>query len=194
MKARYLSTVPASSETAQLRETEFDTTALYQNTFSSPGKNIYDVRTGAYIPVQQTDLDLLPEGLAGEALEDFTFVSKPTWMIRDSTKLVCRMLDDFVERKESTTYTVPKGIARNVYFPELTDRPEWDKCKMFVSSHGEKLHEGYSQDPMALTVPTMGEGSFVEHVMDKLKSSGKDMPSKIILTGMSSLTYQYYRI
>lgn len=68
--------------------------------FQQPSaKSVYDYRSGAYQEIDDKDLlRYFPEGLAGETKEEFEFSNHKRWMIRDSTKIVYRLIEESEKR------------------------------------------------------------------------------------------------
>ncbi len=61
--------------------------------------------TGQYVQVTNADMQKIPEGMSGEIADEFEVNSfegeEKYWMIRDSSKLCCQILDEFKAKKNS---------------------------------------------------------------------------------------------
>ena len=69
-------------------------------------------------------------------------------MIRDSTKLLCRIMEEFEntsKRNRGEFEFTPKrtGIATPVNLPGLTDRKEWPDATLKAFYYGAELHPGF---------------------------------------------------
>lgn len=69
----------------------------FESTFhASKASDIYTVQEGGYVDLEAKDIkQYFPEGLAGEMDAEFEYSGRKSWMIRDSAKLLCRLVDDF---------------------------------------------------------------------------------------------------
>jgi hypothetical protein len=66
----------------------------FNSHFYYPKKDISQVQIvqeGGYMDITEEDLSkYYPEGLAGGAEEEFDFSQRTSWMVRDTTKVLCR--------------------------------------------------------------------------------------------------------
>ena len=179
--------------------------------FASPSKNIYTFPEGGFQEVSLTDIDkYLPEGLSHGVEEvlntnnNSNSNSKSYWMIRESSKLLCRLVDE-VQSKLLPTSTEPTNNIeivhrRNVHIPLLTDREEWSGSVLQVSRYGNPLVN-------ATKKTLQGESNYVhiskqgdcavdaclsriyEEVAAENKKRGTSVgfPDKILLTGKMSM-------
>lgn len=149
--------------------------------------------TGSYVLVSDEELALLPEGLAGEMTEEFQMPvldERKRWMIRDSGKLLCQLLD---QHKEPTAGS--KKANRHKYdhveFPGLTDRPEWIDAVMRVDCYGETVLDVPKNSKKASgvrSVAPIGETDVVSIVMNGIadvapRVSEGALPKQVLLTG-----------
>ena len=88
-------------------------------------------------------------------------------MIRDSTKLLCRIVEEFentAKRNRGETLFTPnrRGLATPVVMAGLTDRTEWPDCSLKCFYYGTELNKGFKrQNFVELTDPIEGfEGGF----------------------------------
>lgn len=69
-------------------------------------------------------------------------------MIRDSTKLICRMVEEFEnagKRRRGDTEFQPnrQGLAVPIDLPGLTDRDEWPDATLKAFYYGAELNKGF---------------------------------------------------
>lgn len=202
--------LPPSSDGLELAK-------FYPEYFASKSnQSVYDMRTGSYQDVDEQDIaKYFPEGLAGEATSEFQFSRKKRWMVRDSTKVLFRLIEEtekalnyvpHVQKADAevpvadnangaASEGVPKiegvGIHEAVNIPRLTGLREWDNSELKVTYFGKEL---YSNTPVPATdfegfVLTKGRGSPLENTIDALKAAAaadkKPLPDRIMLSGTS---------
>lgn len=151
MQRRHLSSTDIlRSHTTDEKETAvpFKFNSFYAGSSES---NIYGVQEGGYVDIDEKDIEkYLPEGLAGEMSEEFEFSGRKSWMIRDTAKLLCRLVDQFETAKgikprgtNASTQAQPQeqrvGLRKAVSLPTLTDRPEWPDARLRVHYFGSDL-------------------------------------------------------
>lgn len=179
-----------------VEQKQFSTVDLFENVFATQNSNnIYQAREGAVFDVSASDLKkYFPEGLAGEMDEEFEFVDSASWMIRDSSKLLCRILDEFVSTKGEKlgSLTIPKSIVTNVSIPTLTDRSEWDSAKISVKHFGTEL--SVSAETLSDNQTIAGEGSLVDSCINNLRQLTSEFPKNIIVTGTACYESMSFRI
>ena len=103
--------------------------------------DVYAVQEGGYVDLEPKELDqFFPEGLAGEMDAEFEFSGRKSWMVRDSSKLLCRILDEFASKgKQGAKQAQQPAVHKGVVVPSLTDRPEWVNSSMRVQYFGQEL-------------------------------------------------------
>ena len=135
-------------------------------------------------------------------------------MIRDSSKLICRIIEEFEnagKRARGDTEFQPnrQGLAIPVEIPGLTDRNEWPDATLKAFYYGAELNKGfirksftsddkvvsssqrnYEASDVSAPASTMmytvrGEGSPVEEFIKTMQADGKKIPQRILLTGKS---------
>jgi hypothetical protein len=164
-------------------------------------KSIYDVRDGTILNLNEYDIQkYIPEGLAGETDKAFDMHEEPSWMIRDSTKLVCRLIDHF--HKPKNNIDMKPSIYPKVKLNGLTDKPEWNNAHVRVQMFGKDVLDNPIQYnikgvPISKHKKTIinddnedviicgGKGSKVEEYYDRIKSAsvGREIPRQIMLLG-----------
>ncbi len=170
----------------------FSTSELFENVFLAKNiRNIQEARVGAFIDVDANELTKhFPEGLAGDLTDEFDFSANASWMVRDSSKILCRILDEFVVGKGKSINDIefPKNMVSTVKLPGLTDRPEWPSAALSVRHFGKELTKPIVEEG-ELEV-TSGAGSVVETCLSQLKESTAELPRSIILTGTALFAEQ----
>ena len=211
---RFSTPAPLVAATGEGGEDSSDAIPYTFGTFHVQNKkgDIYSVQEGGYVDLEPKELDqYFPEGLAGEMEAEFEFSGRQSWMVRDSSKLLCRILDEFKAKSAggggggggASGPVIHKAIT----LPSLTDRPEWVGSTMRVQYFGKDLlsppqetiampkskktkrtamsNSGVKNPKQADLSVVSGEGSTVDACLAKLKAaSGTDiMPGKIMLVG-----------
>ena len=72
------------------------------------------------------------------------------WMVRDSSKLLCRIIEEFentAKRSRGDTDFNPnrRGLSTPVILPGLTDRKEWPDATVKVFNYGDELNKGFKR-------------------------------------------------
>ena len=137
----------------------------FESTFlASKVSDIYSVQEGGYVDLDAKDIKhYFPEGMAGEMDAEFEHSGRKAWMIRDSAKLLCRLVDAFDATRKSkgqgssssssssssnsSSSSSSSGgdsvgapvVYKPVSLPNLTDRPEWSAASMSVTFFGSEL-------------------------------------------------------
>lgn len=80
--------------------------------------------------------------------QNFHSFFRMSWMVRDSTKLLCRIMEEFEntsKRNRGDFEFTPKrvGVASPVHLPGLTDRKEWPDATLKAFYYGAELNPGY---------------------------------------------------
>lgn len=181
-----------------------DLAKYYAEYFYSPSnQNAYDIRSGSYMDVDEKDiLRYFPEGLAGETDEEFQYSNKKRWMIRDSTKVLFRIIEETEKRlkydpQEALDKNVKKskapsdllsadpvaappkvegvGLHSAVRIPRLEGQAEWPDSQLRVSYFGQDLFptDEVSSEEMGGFVKTKGPGSPLEQTIDALNAAAK---------------------
>ena len=141
------------------------------------------VQEGGYIDLNEEELkSFFPEGLAGEANEEFEYSSRTAWMIRDSGKLLCRLLDEYSALKSNTPVFSKTSVQTPVKLPQLTDRPEWAKSQIRVKRFGRDLSRAIPINDVGMRI-TNGPGSIVDEFIKQIKDPKFAFPAKIMLSG-----------
>lgn len=147
---------------------------LHQDYFSSSDSSqLYNLRSGTYVQVpEDIGSKFVPEGLGGEIDDEFKFAHKKMWMIRDTTKIICRILDDHKNKTDtiSSSSLEPQGFSP----VQFCGKPEWDSAKLQISVNGKNLLK--ESDKVSSTNFNLADSCF-----KTLKSEG--IPNKIMLTG-----------
>lgn len=169
---------------------------------ASSCKDIHDVREGGYVDLDANEINkIIPEGLAGELDDEFDFTGRMSWMVRDSGKFLCRVIEEFEASKKSGETDASKkaqsrGFASPINLSGLTDRPEWPDAKVHMfrlgtevvvsqnntSSSGSATNQNGKEGADLKVV--RGDGSVVEGLLSSVRASNEQkVPTKIVLTG-----------
>ncbi len=166
-------------------ELKFSASRFYeQNFFHSELKSFHEARLGGLVEADQNDIEkYFPEGLAGETKDEFEFTDSSTWMVRDTGKLLCRLLDEYIagEGKSINSIKHAKNVTSSVVVPGLTDRKEWNSATLSVKHYGKEI---VNVAPKEDFIVNAGEGSLVDECMSNLSKNSNELPRRIILTGL----------
>lgn len=151
--------------------------------------SVHDYPEGGYVDIDSADLDkFMPEGLAGDADDDFQFMKRRAWMIRDSSKLLFHIIEEHEAKflgNPSAVANLTQSFQTPVNLPGFTDRKEWLNAGMKVYRHEKVLPQ-----PERLTKGGLkalkGPGSISYEYMSTLKD---DLPDKILLQGIFFLKH-----
>jgi hypothetical protein len=157
--------------------------------FTARCKDIYFTQEGAYQNISKEEMDkYLPEGACGEMDKEFEASGSLSWMIRDSTKLVYRIIDEFKNRNGESI--VPRrGLRETIKIPYFTDmQVKWPGSYMEVFSYSNR-NLATVQDPIKKGKKdwqkiVRGPDSAVEKCLASIKEKNKNsIPNKVLLTG-----------
>jgi hypothetical protein len=164
-------------------------TKLYTKHFDGSKVDLLNAPTGAYVSVSPSDIEkYFPEGLAGEAAEEFEITQSNQWMVRDSGKFVCHLIDEYSIRKSNAApvYKDMETEQIGAWYPGLTDRPEWYSTVMSVEYNGEELIK--KKKPSLKAAGNMQvdrqRGDVVGNFLEKFKNGDvPEIPDRIMLVG-----------
>jgi len=144
---------------------------LHQSVFSSSdNENYLNVRSGSYVEVSPEILGkYIPEGLSSDIKDEFKFAHKNMWMVRDSSKFVCKIIDHFGEKLKGGV-KIEKNVSEITQCSvpaQFSNRPEWDNAQLACSIFGKEIGKEHKDD--------------VDKYFKSLKE--KDIPNKVMLTG-----------
>lgn len=163
-------------------EPSFSIGQLYNHHFfADKVKSVYDVAPGGYVSCDEKELiKYLPEGLAGEIEKDFELTNKKEWMIRESTKVICTILDEF----QSKSKAKKDSFITTMSVPNLTDRAEFPDAFLRIKSfNNDLLPLNPANSP---TFPVSGPKSSAGTVAEYFKEKNGEMPDKIMIGGKKS--------
>ena len=158
-------------------------TFLLSDHYTLPSeKSFYEVREGEYMEISKEDIKTyFPEGLAGDTNEEFDFSGKNIWMVRDSSKILCRVLDNFSQGK---AMSLQKNVEPKVFLDGLTDRPEWRGTSTSFQYYSRELTP--EQQPDSFLQVTQGNGSLVEEAVSNFQNYIAEAPKNILILGMQN--------
>ena len=199
---RYLST-PSSdklelSEIPQWSLNDITTNATglqfrdYLKTHFTPSTNdIYNVRNGSFLPFTKSDVDAyLPEGLPFEQIDDIPPEKDGMWMVRESSKLVCRLIDEWEKKLVKSTPSEPFSRCSVVPYakvdiPKFTDRTEWQDTRLKCFYYGEEIATCFENDSTVdfdgNNGDLEGKHTLTEKVIEKINI---EKVNNILLTGI----------
>lgn len=177
-----------------------------QNFYDATKHNVYEVRTGSYVDVKEDDIaKYFQEGLAGAANDEFEFTSNKRWMIRDSTKVLFRVIEEtekrlkydasaFLEKNNKKSISTIDssahvGLHSKIQIPRFQGKAEWPESQMKVSYYGRDLVPTNFDASAEVEgfIKTKGPGSMLETTIDNLKNAAKEanqeIPDRVILSG-----------
>ena len=172
----------------------------FKSYFEDKSPSLYDVKEGGYVDISNDTISKnFPEGLAGEMNDEFEFSGTKTWMIRDSTKVLCKLIDEYdqlknrtssVDNAESLTMVnsnnKPSAVQSNISLNGLTDRDPWRNTIMQAQYYGEEVIERVEAFKKLRGKPPVQEfrGNLISKHIDKIKQVHKgEIPTKILIAG-----------
>lgn len=196
---RTLSDVDFHASTCQIKApvpSKFDlhghTTFKFSNHFAAGSEqNISDVREGGYVALKDDDLaKYLPDGITGEVMQEFDFSEVQSWMVRDTSKVLCRLIEEYEASKNgafATDRPAPKqSTASKPHLPGLHDRPERPDALLEAYRFGHKISADKRPSVGGFDI-VGGTGSLAEGCIDALKKgdafNGNKVPGQILVTG-----------
>eukprot|EP01041_Mallomonas_annulata_P005500 gene5500-11078_t len=187
---RYFSALPSTNENAFDVSSEQHASYKFESFFRAPDSlkgNINLIPEGSYIDVAPGDIDkYFPEGLAGDALKEFEFTGHKMWMVRDVSKLLCGLIDEFqtgtdikeVDRSE----TITKSFRLPIEVEGLTNRPEWKVASMNLKYYGRDFYCSHLKEKFIdLEQIQNSNETNVKKYLNCLKTVG--MPKHYLLAG-----------
>lgn len=180
--------------------------SFYPQHFNGDGAaSWYDMRSGSYVKLSKEDLEkYLPEGVAGETAQEFAFTKQNAWMVRDTTKVLCRLVEEVEGRLKKpfshASNSQVQGLHSVIELPRLTDRPEWEAAQLEISCYGQtvispndELNKSVFPAPVSSSGEAMihgkGPKSLLERLVKKIGQRDGGVPNKIMLTGKSLTLY-----
>jgi hypothetical protein len=168
----------------------------FQNAFDKSSKTFDGNCEGKYEKILAKDISqYFPEGLAGETEQEFKFCKSRSWMIRDGTKILYRIIDDHMSVLEAKLYNLPEPIFSSysetthpsVELPGLTDRPTIRSSVIQAQIYGKEIFNEI--EPL---VKLRGESpqpktshKLIENYMNSIKKANSDeLPRIIFLSGI----------
>jgi hypothetical protein len=210
-KSNASSSADSVQSSAPIHDSRYYEKYTFEKDFLTPAsKNIYAVPEGGFVEVDPVQLDkFLPEGMCGPVedgleLNNTAKKGQPVWMIRESTKLVCRIIDEYDAHLHSKNKSSDKEPVihevihpRRVHVPHLTDREEWTDNVIKVTRYGKDLVN-------ASTEKLQGASNYIrihkkedcvvdsamEQIKHEIKAEGEktgnkslEFPNKVMLMG-----------
>lgn len=165
--------------------------------------SMYDIRQGGYVNIDPSSVQkYFPEGLAGEAMTEFELAHSKSWMVRDSTKILCRILDEFVVKNASKyTSVTPVRIeggslsSSRVNLAGYTDRPAMRSSIVQAQAYGTELLNTYSPLGKLRGAPPQidSQANNLNQYMAKItEAHGGSVPTRVLLTGTGNLNFTYF--
>jgi hypothetical protein len=173
----------------------------FKEHFLSSSPSLHEIKEGGYMSVSDEDMKTyLPDSM-GNVGEEFEYSDTKAWMIRDSTKLLCRILEEYEKNKtavippstEEDVNRVPQGVSLRSQLHGLTDRPERTDALLKVYRRGTQISDDIR--PAIGNFDIMcGQGSLVENVLDEVRKGDLlnpnytkgELPTQIMVTGKRS--------
>ena len=116
--------------------------------YTTAHANVLFPTSTPHVSVPST-MKTLPEGMCGDMEEEFTITSNRSWMIRDISRVMCRVIDDYPAQNKnmpSDSIIAPINPANawiNMWhrdaYPGYSDRPEWRSSIINAKLHGTDI-------------------------------------------------------
>lgn len=161
----------------------------------SDKESIHSVKEGGYVELDDSEMKkYLPDCITGEVLQEFEFSERNAWMVRDSTKLLCRLIEEFeyihpkgAKTRDEDSSMQPQTVSPRPHLPGLTDRPERSDSVLQVYLHGNKISDE-KRGSIGNYEITSGQGSLVENSVENIlkgdEFNGPIFPRQIMVTGV----------
>lgn len=170
----------------------------YFQTNRKNADNILALRSGSIVELNPEIIEKYhPDGLAGEAATDQEFLNGNSWMIRDSTKFMCKLLLRFEALKNGKTANASdnKQVFSTIELPGLTNRSEWSSAKLSIRQFGKEKFQTYantantSSANVAVDSPIEQNDEALDNCLRELSTTDLEtFPKKIMLTGTNIVT------
>ncbi len=140
----------------------------------------------------------MPEGFAGDIEEDFAKTGERSWMVRDSARALCQIIDAYPAKNAGGPSTAVLGDSpmkseqwRSWDLAGYTDRPEWPSCVLNGQVYGRnvidtpKLKGKLKDNVLDAMAGEQTETTSADFHIALKKCLGEDvsMPSKVLVTG-----------
>lgn len=150
--------------------------------------NVYSHPEGTYVEVARADIErYMPEGVAKSVQQEFDFTQRNEWMIRDVTKVIFRLIDDFENRFCASSVAPEVSCSSPPCVPGITNLgTSWPNTTpaIYMNSKENLLPKNfypYTEDGDHINY---GEGSLSETMLQLIKNKcGESFPERIMLTG-----------
>eukprot|EP01038_Epipyxis_sp_PR26KG_P003963 gene3963-5683_t len=152
-------------------------------------KTIYTIREGGFVKLNDNQIEnYFPEGFAGEIGKEFEQCNCSAWMVRDGTKVLCNLIDEFKIQKlpnlKNLKSIKDQVLHSRIEVEKLTDRPDWQETKMEVRVFGEKIDVEDDNNGPTGHVISYGPDSKIKNYINGIKSKTSGLiPDKIMITG-----------
>ena len=158
--------------------------------------DFHDVKEGGYVDLDPKDVaKTIPEGLAGEMNDEFDFSSRSSWMVRDTAKLLIRILEEYESTKKGVTKNdkLPCSYSSRIQLHGLTDRPEWSDAKMQLHYYGAELQYPTKTSSSSSSGSSRGIGTEPSHSDSELITNGNSNSNEdmVVVRGEGSVVESY---
>ena len=189
--------VPSLSSTHVLQDfTSLDRMKFDDKFNATACTDFHDVKEGGYVDLDPKDVaKTIPEGLAGEMNDEFDFSSRSSWMVRDTAKLLIRILEEYESTKKVTTKNdkLPRSYSSRIQLHGLTDRPEWTDAKMQLHYYGTELPCPSRTSSSSSSGSSRGIGTEPSHSDNELFNGGTSNGNEdmVVVRGEGSVVESY---
>ena len=158
--------------------------------------DFHDVKEGGYVDLDPKDVaKTIPEGLAGEMNDEFDFSSRSSWMVRDTAKLLIRILEEYETTKKTmkNDKLLPRSFSSRIQLHGLTDRPEWSDAKMQLHYYGTELQCSARTSSSSSSGSSRGNGTEPSHSDSELVGGSNNNSSEdmVVVRGEGSVVESY---
>ena len=164
--------------------------SFHSDFYTPNAKDYLSVKPGGYTDIDKDEIEkFFPEGLSEGSLKEFDFTGRSTWMIRDTSKLLCGLVDTY-ENKKGLPQAKKRTTARfgdSAEIEGLTSRKEWENAVLRVFHNGTDLiNVNPSTNPRKPAPVVVREDidhvKVLENCLDQILSM-EHFPDKILLSG-----------
>jgi hypothetical protein len=123
-------------------------------------------------------------------MQEFDFSEVQAWMVRDTTKVLCRLIEEYEVSKNGSfaeDRPAPKqNTSSKPHLPGLNDRPERPDALLEAYRYGHKISVNKRPTVGGFDI-VGGSGSLVEGCIDAMKKgdsfNGNKIPNQVLVTG-----------
>jgi hypothetical protein len=157
--------------------------AFFEN---NNAENIFEAREGGYVNLPSDIAEtVFQDGMAGDMAKEFELAGHPVWMIRDPTKILCRLVNEYeisIGRTENVHNFKDIAVKQDLQFSRAEP---WNSCVIQAQKFGtELLNKIAPQYKLREEKVSSNLRNQSNNYTDKiLEAHNQKVPTKVLLTG-----------